>query len=77
MRLSKKHEQGLKVAYEILSDIESAFPFEQEAERIDLACDALHEILTSSYKQKAKDRQKRAFERWRKERAKERDNNCL
>lgn len=77
MRLSKKHEQGLQAAYDLLSDIESAFPLEEERERIDLACDALHEILTSSRKQKAKDRQKRAFERRRKERAKERENSCL
>lgn len=77
MRLSKKHEEGLQAAYELLSDIETAFPLEEESERIDLACDALREILVSSRKQKANDRQKRAFERRRKERTKERENSCL
>ncbi len=77
MRLSQKHEEGLQAAYELLSDIETAFPLEGESERIDLACDVLHEILVSSRKQKARDREKRAFERRRKERAKERENSCL
>ncbi len=70
MRLSQKHEQGLQVAYDLLSDIESAFPLEEERERIDLACDALHEILEKSRKQKARERSKRVLK-------KGRDNSCL
>lgn len=76
MRLSKKHEQGLEAAFGILSDV-AKWGYGEESERLNLACDTLYELLESSRNQKAKDCQKRAFERRSKERAKERENSCL
>ncbi len=76
MRLSMKHEQGLEAACDILSDV-AKWGYDAESERLNLAYDTLSELLDSSREQRAKERQKRAFERREKERAKERETPCL
>ena len=62
MRLSKKQEQGLEAACAILSDV-AGWDYEEERERLDLAYETLSDMLESSRKQKAKEREKRAVER--------------